>query len=169
MSEILRQLAIIRKQILIKVRQICWQKRLVMLVAMLITLTHSLHTKQTQTNHTHLFTHNVNTPDKYPELNHPFSFNELYSAVQQSKIHSSQGKDRISYEMLQHFPNKCLKVILKLYNQVYLSGQRPTVWKHSIVIGCPNPSKDESLPTSYRPISLTSTTVRYSSAQIQID
>ena len=59
--------------------------------------------------------------------------------------------------MLQHLPNKCLKILLKLYNQVYLSGQLPTVWKHSIVIGFPKQSKDESLPSSYRPISLTST------------
>ena len=46
---------------------------------------------------------------------------------------------------------------MRLYNQVYISGQLPTVWKHSIVIGFPKPSKDESLPTSYRPISLTTT------------
>ena len=39
------------------------------------------HKTDIETNHTHLFRHNVNTPDKYPELNHPFSFNELYSAV----------------------------------------------------------------------------------------
>ena len=94
---------------------------------------------------------------KYPELNHPFSFNELYSAVQQSKMHSSTGEDRISNEMLQHLPKKCLQVILKLYNQVYLSGQLPTEWKQSLVIAFPKPSMDESLPTSYRPISLTST------------
>ena len=111
------------------------------------------HKTDIETNHTHLFTHYVNTPDKYPELNHPFSFNELYSAVQQSKIHSSSGEDRISYEMLQYLPNKCLKVILKLYNQVYLSGQLTSVWKQSIVIGFPKPSKDVFLPTSYRPIS----------------
>ena len=77
--------------------------------------------------------------------------------MQQSKKHSSPGEDRISFEMLQHLPNKCLKIILKLYNQVYLSGQLPTVWKQTIVIGFPKPSQDESLPTSYRTISLTST------------
>ena len=82
-------------------------------------ITHKISLK---TNHTHLFTHNINTPDKYPELNHPFSFNELYSAVQQLKIYSSPGEDRITYVMLQHLP-KCLKVFLKLYNHVYLSGQ----------------------------------------------
>ena len=112
--------------------------------------THTFLTHKTdiETNHTHLFTHITNTPDKYPELNQPFSFNELYNALQQSRKHSSLGKNRICYEMLKQLPNKCLKVILKLYNQVYLSGQLPVAWKHSIVIGFPKPSKDESLPTS---------------------
>ena len=59
--------------------------------------------------------------------------------------------------MLNQLPNKCIKVILKFYNQVYLSGQLTAAWKYSIVIGFPKPSKNESLPTSYRPISLTST------------
>ena len=115
------------------------------------------HMAHIETHQQHLFTDDRTDASKYPELNEPYTFHELCSAVKQSKKNKSPGEDRISYEMLQHLPNKSLKVILKLYNQIYTSGKIPQMWKHSIVIGFPKPSKDETLPTSYRPISLTST------------
>ena len=57
--------------------------------------THTFLTHKTdiEINHTHLFTHITNTSDKYPELNQPFSFNELCNALQQSRKHSSAGED----------------------------------------------------------------------------
>ena len=82
------------------------------------TITFIIHKPDIEINHQHLYTNDPNTTDKYPELNQPFSFHELHSAIHQSKKHTSPGEDRISYEILQHLPNKCLKILLKLYNQV---------------------------------------------------
>ena len=64
------------------------------------------HKTDIETNQTHFFTYYVNTPDKYPELNHPFSFNELYCAIQQSKIHS---RENLRYGLEKQFTYKVKK------------------------------------------------------------
>ena len=81
---------------------------------------------------------------------------ELKSAIKQCKHKTSPGGDTIHYEMIKVLPSECLNVLLKLYNNIYLTGRLPTEWKHAIVLPIAKPDKDASSASSYRPISLTS-------------
>jgi exonuclease III/ribonuclease HI len=90
-------------------------------------------------------------------LNENFSLQELQRAINQLKDHSSPGLDNISYELIKKLPRKGQKLLCKLYNLIWSTGILPPAWKHSIILPFPKKDKDPSNPTSYRPISLTST------------
>jgi ribonuclease HI len=114
------------------------------------------HKKDIETNHRHLF-QDDGPQVKNQHLNELFDFHEMVKAIKQAKKQSSPGKDRVVYEMLQHLPKTCLKILLKLYNQIWSTGIMPADFKHSIVIPIPKPNKNPHDPASYRPISLTNT------------
>jgi len=46
--------------------------------------------------------------------------------------------------------------MLQLFNKTWFTGKIPPPWLHSIVVPIPKPNKPAHLPSSYRPISLTS-------------
>ena len=60
------------------------------------------------------------------------------------------------YQFLTHLPQDCLKILLQLFNIIWLSGKIPSSWKEAIVVPIPRPNRDLSDPTNYRPITLTS-------------
>jgi len=82
---------------------------------------------------------------------------ELSSAI--SKSHDSAvGPDDIHYQILKHLPGAALETLLSLHvlNDIWISGNFPESWKTSTIIPVLKASKDESDPSSYRPIALTS-------------
>ena len=58
--------------------------------------------------------------------------------------------------MLKHLPQNCLSILLNIFNQVWETGDFPQSWREAIVIPIPKPGKDNSDPSNYRPIALTS-------------
>jgi ribonuclease HI len=90
-------------------------------------------------------------------LNECFNLAEIFRAIRDLKNDTSPGDDKISYEMLKHLPRKAVKIILKLFNQCWLSGKLPSEFKHAVVLPIHKPDKDPTNPSSYRPISLTNT------------
>nr|KAG5694280.1 hypothetical protein BaRGS_031998 [Batillaria attramentaria] len=72
----------------------------------------------------------------------------------------SQGKatghDPISYQMIRHFPDRMVKVLLGFYQTLWDSGQVPKAWKKAVVVAIHKDGKPPHLPTSYRPVALTS-------------
>jgi ribonuclease HI len=89
-------------------------------------------------------------------LTDSFNLCELRQAIQQTKMQSTPGEDRISYEMLKHIPKQSTAVLLSLYNKVWQCGVFPEAWKHSVIKPVLKFSKPQQKVTSYRPISLTS-------------
>ena len=58
--------------------------------------------------------------------------------------------------MLQNLPDTALQILLSLLNRVWVGNSIPHVWKKAIIIPVPKAEKDQSLASSYHPISLTS-------------
>jgi hypothetical protein len=58
--------------------------------------------------------------------------------------------------MIKELPDQANKQLLNLFNQIWKEGTLPREWKHAIITPIRKPEKDQSDPTSYRPISLTS-------------
>ena len=93
--------------------------------------------------------------DNKETYNRKFSLKELKKSIKKAK-NSTEGGDKIHYEILKHLTINALEILLKIINKIWLEGSFPDVWRHAIIIPVPKPNKDHSLPSSYRPISLTS-------------
>ena len=89
------------------------------------------------------------------EYNRPFSLDELRKSL--DKAHDiACGPDDIHYQLLKHLPESALQVLLDLMNEIWETGDLPSIWKLANVIPIPKPGKDHSAPSNYRPIALTS-------------
>lgn len=94
----------------------------------------------------------VRSEDKY---NVPFTMGELKSVLTKCKK-SAPGKDGISFIMLSQLSEKGLQKLLGIYNKVWEEGKILSGWKEAVIVPIKKPGKDQSKPTSYRPIALTS-------------
>lgn len=88
-------------------------------------------------------------------LNRPFTLQELNRALQKAG-RSTPGRDRVCYSMLEHLSVESKGTLLHLYNKVWEEGVLPISWKESIIVPIRKPGKDPRIPSSYRPIALTS-------------
>ncbi|GBM87341.1 putative RNA-directed DNA polymerase from transposon BS [Araneus ventricosus] len=84
-----------------------------------------------------------------------FSIRELLQSLPK-KLNGSSGSDGITGRMLRCLTLVNLKKILSLVNNIWLSGNIPPSWKHSVIIPILKPGKNASELKSHRPISLTS-------------
>ncbi|HIP82064.1 MAG TPA: reverse transcriptase-like protein, partial [Desulfocapsa sulfexigens] len=99
---------------------------------------------------------NINfTSDNAEDYNEPFSLHELHASL--SKSHdTATGPDEIHYQLLKHLPEKCLILLLDIFNSIWEKGSFPTSWREATIVPIPKPGKDHTDPTNYRPIALTS-------------
>ena len=87
--------------------------------------------------------------------NRPFSLDELKKSL--GKAHDTAcGPDDIHYQLLKHLPDPALQTLLDLLNDIWETGDLPSIWKLATVIPIPKPEKDHFDPSNYRPIALTS-------------
>ena len=89
------------------------------------------------------------------EYNLPFSLVELKNSIQKSH-NTAVGPDEIHYEFIKNLPEESLNLLLKIFNDIWIKGIFPETWKQATVIPIPKQGKDDTDPTNYRPISLTS-------------
>ncbi|GFO17358.1 Pol-like protein [Plakobranchus ocellatus] len=61
-----------------------------------------------------------------------------------------------SSNFLRHLPESCPHTLLKLFNNIWTTGDIPPSWREASVVPIPKPWKDPSDPSNYRPIALTS-------------
>ena len=90
-----------------------------------------------------------------PQIYQAFTLKELISAVQDPKD-ITPGRDNVCYEMFKHLSTKSLEVMLQLFNKIWFNGKIPPSWLHFIVVPIAKTIQPLHLPSSYRPISLTS-------------
>ena len=65
---------------------------------------------------------------------------------------ASPGPDNIHASMLKHLHSNTFDYLLSLFNTILLQRSYPRCWKLTISLPILEPSKDLSLPSSYRPI-----------------
>ena len=58
--------------------------------------------------------------------------------------------------MMKHLPLKSLQTLLDIFNNMWETGKFPESWELATIIPIPKPGKDDTEPTNYRPIALTS-------------
>lgn len=93
----------------------------------------------------------LTTLDTHVEaLNDNFSIYELKQAIKGTKKHSTPGEDKIPYELIQNLHKTSLKILLKIYNDIWNSGTLPPDWKHAIILPILKPTKYPTVPGSYR-------------------
>ena len=98
------------------------------------------------------FTSHRNNTEPY---NKKFSMKDLRKAIKQAK-NTAVGIDQIHYELLKHLTPSALRVLLTILNKIWTEGTFPELWRHAVIIPIPKPNKDHTIPSNYRPISLTS-------------
>ena len=87
---------------------------------------------------------------------HPFSLSELTDCIMKSHG-TAVGPDEIHYEFLKNLPSCSLDFLLQAFNdEVWVSGKFPSSWKQATIISITKPGKDNTDPSNYRPIALTS-------------
>ena len=89
------------------------------------------------------------------QYNKLFSLSELNDSLNKSHD-TAVGPDEIHYQILKHLPRESLEVLLSLFNRIWETGVLPPSWKEAIVIPIAKPGKDNTNPSNYRPIALTS-------------
>ncbi|GFN92454.1 LINE-1 retrotransposable element orf2 protein [Plakobranchus ocellatus] len=87
--------------------------------------------------------------------NNPFLMTELKNSIVKSN-ESAAGPDGVYYQFLRHLPESCLHTLLKLFNNIWTTGDIPPSWREASVVPFPKLGKDPSDPSNYRPIALTS-------------
>ena len=88
-------------------------------------------------------------------INAPFTLREMLNQLEQCKD-SAPGPDGIMISMVEHLSVPAKSTLLTALNKLWESETYPDQWKKEIKLPFLKPGKDPSLPSSYRPISLTS-------------
>ena len=94
----------------------------------------------------------------YPDnalLNTSFTLKEMETQLDQCKD-SALGPDDITISMIKHLTTPAKHTLLKALNKLWEANVYPEQWSKEIKLPFLKPGKDPNLPSSYRPISLTS-------------
>jgi hypothetical protein len=95
------------------------------------------------------------TTNNYQSFNADFTLSELCSAIKRLNTSGkATGRDPISYEMIQHFPNSLLIHLLRLFQDCWVTGYIPLAWKQAQVVGIPKEGKPRNIASNHRPIAL---------------
>ena len=85
-----------------------------------------------------------------------FSTQELETAIKKAHKRKSPGPDQITNEMICNLGSKAKSQFLDLVNKSWQEGQIPSQWRTANITPILKKGKPAGLPSSYRPISLTS-------------
>ena len=87
--------------------------------------------------------------------NMPFTMKEFLFALSKSK-NSAPGADDILYDMIKNSSYNTKVFILSILNRIFKASEFPSMWEIALILPFLKPGKDSSIPSSYRPIALTS-------------
>ena len=93
--------------------------------------------------------------DNTEPYNDQISMREFKEALRKSKD-TAPGGDNISYILLRNLDKTAQEFLLSIFNKIFSGHVFPESWRESILIPILKPNKPSLLPSSYRPIALTS-------------
>ncbi|KAH7945661.1 hypothetical protein HPB49_013634 [Dermacentor silvarum] len=96
-------------------------------------------------------------PTSDADIESAFTMQELIMALDSVNAKSAPGKDGITWQLLRNLSEPGKEQFKEEINKVWLSGEIPAEWKHSVVSPIPKPGKAAHDVSNLRPISLTST------------
>ncbi|KAH7967120.1 hypothetical protein HPB49_022904 [Dermacentor silvarum] len=96
-------------------------------------------------------------PTSEADIESAFTMQELIMALDSVNAKSSPGKDGITRQLLRNLSERGKEQLKEEINKVWLSGEIPVEWKHSVVSPIPKPGRPANDVSILRPISLTST------------
>jgi hypothetical protein len=82
------------------------------------------------------------------------TINELITLISALKTKKSSGFDKIACSMVKNLPQIAIEFLGGLCNSCLKLGYFPKSWKIGKIVPIHKPGKDDSLPGSYRPVSL---------------
>lgn len=91
-----------------------------------------------------------------PELDHPFTFDELNEAIGATKAGKAAGLDGMYPEFIKHLGKRARIWLLKFCNKIFKSANLPPLLMRANIVAILKHGKDPELPESYRPIALLS-------------
>ena len=94
------------------------------------------------------------TKRKPLEMVRTFTTDLVMKAIKSCRNIKAFGPDKLSIFHLKHLGPRAIEYITALFNLSATTCRIPAIWKSSLIIPIPNPGKDTSQGTSYRPISL---------------
>lgn len=90
------------------------------------------HKQKTEQNHINF------TSNNSEHYNKPITIEELRQSLQ--KAHdTSAGPDDVHYQLLKHLPDSSLLVLLKVFNDIWETGNVPASWREALIIRIPKP------------------------------
>ena len=111
--------------------------------------------------HFDIQTFHNNLPDHMHSFHDaPFTTDELRTARSLINTNSACGPDNIHPLFLKHAPDTFFDLLLTLINLTWTHGYMPLDWTSANICPLYKGKGDKSLPTSFRPISLTSLVVK---------
>lgn len=93
----------------------------------------------------------LETLDSSFQVVHP---SEIQRFIRGLKTRKAPGIDGMTNILIKHLPHKAVILLTKIFNACLSFAYFPCIWKASKIIAIKKPGKDDSIPTSYRPISL---------------
>ena len=91
-----------------------------------------------------------------PELDHPFTIDELNNTIGAIKTGKAAGLDGMYLEFIKHLGKRAQIWLLKFCNKMFTASHLPPLIMQANVIAILKHEKDPTLPESYRPIALLS-------------
>jgi ribonuclease HI len=96
-------------------------------------------------------------PNNNLPINKPITLNEIKTALlETTTAGKATGFNPINNQMLRNLPLSFLNIICLLFQKCWINGVYPDQWKHALVVPIHKMGKPQNLPSSYRPIALTS-------------
>ena len=97
----------------------------------------------------------------------PFSMSELEAALDKIRAGKSPGPDRVANDLLKQLSPLGKRHLLELLNRSWAATEVPASWRTAEIVAIPKKGKPPSELSSYRPISLLSSTSKLAERLVQ--